>query len=404
MVSLLSLPLEIREYIIQYAVTSSAPIIDASNPGETKEYHDLDYTSRIGGNGLRYPDRKHQTSPCGLLCANRQLYDETRHTLQRLHAAKGNKYALNLLVASEDIFYPSYTDVPPPTRDVDELAITVGIFGASANPLSTNGFMDKGGSTGPAVWRLYSVLERFFRCGAAEARAKDEDRKLKVNTVDINIETPTHECTLAPEDISLDRLPEYRREHEPHDQLMHPEALAKFMFVWVEGILRMCDPRYAVPGSPIAKYGKMFLERIRKMKIRVDGDEKLVIDVVEWEREIKWREEQERIREGEEQERQRRYREGQERAIREREERERKLRVREEQERILREIEGQRTELEGIEEEGEESETNAGEEYTGEIKVQPSVPGEQPFAPEVPPSEAEEQSGLISASTDSVLD
>lgn len=296
MPSLLSLPLELREYIIAYAVTSSTPSIDPENPCATKEYLDLDYTSRIGGVGLRYSyaQRKHQTSPCGLLGTNRQLHHETLHTLERIKAQDGYKYALDMTMANEEIIYASWSNVPPCASIIDELAVTINIHGTSINPLVHNGFMDQeNGSTGPAIWRLYSILERFFRCGANESESRNEDKKLAVKTIDINILTPKGDNLLiAPVDISLDRLCEYRAATPPYTHLMHPDALAKFMYVWVEGILRLCDPRYAVPGSPIAKYGKMFLQRIEVMKLRVDGIEKRVIDILEWVKELKEKEEQ----------------------------------------------------------------------------------------------------------------
>ncbi|TID13752.1 hypothetical protein E2P81_ATG01687 [Venturia nashicola] len=298
MPSLLSLPLELREYIITYAITSSTPSIDPEKPCATKEYLDLDYTSRIGGVGLRYSyaQRKHQTSPCGLLATNRQIRDETLHTLERIKAQDGYKYALDMTMANEETIYASWSNVPPCARIIDELSITINIHGTSVDPLVHNGFMDQeNGSTGPAIWRLYSILERFFRCGADESPSRNEDKKLAVKTIDINILTPKGKgdgLLLAPADISLDRLCEYRAVTPPHTHWMHPDALAKFMYVWVEGILRLCDPRYAVPGSPIAKYGKMFLQRIEVMKLRVDGVEKRVIDILEWVKELKEKEEQ----------------------------------------------------------------------------------------------------------------
>ncbi|QDS76390.1 hypothetical protein FKW77_003635 [Venturia effusa] len=296
MPSLLSLPLELREYIIAYAITSSTPSFDPENPCATKEYLDLDYTSRIGGVGLRYSyaQPRHYTSPCGLLGTNWQLHDETLHTLERIKAQDGHKYALDMTLANEEIIYASWSNIPPRARVIDELAITINIHGTSVDPLLHNGFMDQAnGSTGPAIWRLYSILERFFRCGADESSSRNEDKGLAVKTIDINVLTPKgNDLLIAPAEISLDRLCEYRAATPPHTHLMHPDALAKFMYVWVEGILRLCDPRYAVPGSPIAKYGKMFLQRIEVMKLRVDGIEKRVIDISEWVKELKEKEEQ----------------------------------------------------------------------------------------------------------------
>jgi hypothetical protein len=288
--SFLALPPEIRDQILSYAISSAAP-----EPGTNRSFQeckDLEYLSRIGGSGVCYSSFSHSTNPSGLLRTNKELHEETKAILKRFKEKEANKYTLNICLVKESILHAEYTSVPPLQRNVDELAVTFHISGPSEAPTESNGFMDKDGSTGQAVWRLYSVLERFLRCGAEEAKSKNEDRKLKLKVLNIDVTTPTQEgSVLAPADISPDRLPAYRKTTSPHNQLVHAEALAKFMYIWIEGLLRMSDPSYALPGTPIAKYGRMFFDRIERIKICVDGVEKWSVDVVEMAGEIQEREE-----------------------------------------------------------------------------------------------------------------
>ncbi|KAF2430635.1 hypothetical protein EJ08DRAFT_214250 [Tothia fuscella] len=286
--SLLNLPQELRDFIIEHALisTSRPPPIHSRTGEATEELQDIDYVSRSQGRGIHYLNGKHQTSAFGLLLANQQIHNETKAAISRLSSA-GTKYTMDLILENEEFLNPTWTFVPPLTRTVDAFEVTFRIFGTANN--ETNGFMDVDGSTGSTIWRLYSVLERFMRCGALAARSPAEDRRLRLKVLYLNILTPStnSETTLAPDDISPDKLPLHRKETDPHNQILHPEALAKFMYVWVAGILRLGDPTYALPGTPVAKYAKLFFERIEDIKIAVDGENMFHIDVVEMAREIR---------------------------------------------------------------------------------------------------------------------
>lgn len=284
---LLSLPQELRDFIIEQALTSrgdAPPQLDKEAP--TKEHDDLTYVSRIGGRGVLYTARDHLTSPFSLLLVNHQLHDETEAALKRFRTAEGNKYDMDIILANEELIHPTWTSVPPLVRNVDSFAVTFRIFGIGDN--NTNGFMDAEGSVGATVWRLYSVLERFLRCGAAPARSFTEDRQLKLKLLDINVDTPklTEGSQLAPDHINPDNLPKHRCENSPHNQVMHPLTLAKFMYVWIEGILRLSHPGETLPSTAITNYSKLFFERVGEIAVSVDGKRLFDIDVAEMAKEI----------------------------------------------------------------------------------------------------------------------
>jgi hypothetical protein len=285
--SLLNLPQELRDFIIEYALISSGTAPDKPDKERGREeYEDIAYISRIKGRGIFYEKRRHHTSAYALLLVNHQIHNETKAALER-HSSGGNKYDMDIMLVNEEFLYPTWTSVPPLVRKVDAFSVTFRIVGVANS--TTNGFMDEEGSTGATIWRLYSVLERFMRCGAALSRSTMEDRRLRLKLLDINVLTPPSDSEtspLAPEDVKPDKLPTHRKENAPHDQTMHPAALAKFIYIWVEGILRLSDPSYALPGTPIAKYSKLFFDRVSNFKISVDGEEKYYIDVGEMAREI----------------------------------------------------------------------------------------------------------------------
>jgi len=280
MPSLLRLPQELRDLIIEFVVTSrgTAPTkIDTLRP--TEEHDDLNYVSRISGRGVFYSTQRHRTSPVALLLVNHQIHDETKGTLKRLSSSNGNKYTLDVILLNEALLFPSWTSVPPLHQNVDTLSVTFRIFGFGGSAF--NDFMDLDGSTGPAVWRFYSLLERFLRCGATRSRSPNEDREFHLQILDLNVEMPADidKSRIAPADLTPDNLPKYRRDHSPHDMVMHPATLAKFIYIWVQGILMLSDPIYASPGTPIPKYAKLFFDRVGKIRISVDGKRKFEIDV-----------------------------------------------------------------------------------------------------------------------------
>jgi hypothetical protein len=286
---LLGLPQELRDLIIEYTITSAGTAPDTlDKDSATKEYDDLKYVSRVGGRGVFYPVKNYNTSPFALLLVNHQFHNETKATLERLGSSSGNKYSMDIILSDEQFLYPAWISVPPLIRSVDCFAVNFRIFGVGGN--ETNGFMDvdDGSTTGEAVWRLYTVLERFLRCGTTKPRSPSEDRGLRLKQLAINIEKPTNieEHLIAPDDVNPDALPKYRRENAPHNMAMNPTALARVIYIWVEGILRLSDPSYALLGTAITKYSKMFLDRIADIVINVDGQRKFSIDVAEMRREI----------------------------------------------------------------------------------------------------------------------
>jgi hypothetical protein len=284
--SFLGLPQELRDFIIEHAITVTTRAPSTLNKETaTEEYDDLDYMSRVGGRGVFYPAKQYHTSPFALLLVNHQLYDETKAMLDRLSLSNGIKYSMDVILSDEEFLYPNWTYIPPLVQNVDSFAVNFRILGIGGN--EKNGFMDEEGSTGSAVWRLYSVLERFLRCGASKPRNASDNRRLHLKQLAINVETPADvdKSLIAPEDIGPDHLPMYRRDHAPHNMVMNPTTLARLIYIWVEGILRLSDPSYALP-TPIAKYSKMFFENIEDIGISVDGEEKFSIDVADMKRDI----------------------------------------------------------------------------------------------------------------------
>lgn len=280
MMNLLSLPLELRDSIIMYSITSQArpvAIFEPSQHSGFEEPKDLSHVSRIGSKGIYYKLQP-VNSPANLLLTNHQLQDETRAACERHRKSRGNTYKMDIILAHEDELACSWTQVPPLEKNVDVLEITFNIQGISLSS-NKNGFMDNDGSTGSSIWRLYSIIERFLRCGSAPANKPDGDRGIALKELRINIPMPSKDnpanrpYSLADEEISPDKLTQHRKtlEKDNRGRLLHPEALAKFMYIWIEGLLRMSDASYALPGAPLAKYGRILLERLGTVTISVDG-------------------------------------------------------------------------------------------------------------------------------------
>jgi hypothetical protein len=275
--ALLSLPQELRDCILLYAlITRNEPTVDFDNTtrSQFQEPDDLNHRARFSSKGVYYSLRPTNTA-LSLLQTNRQLQNETKTILERYHKRHGNHYKLDIILLDEEDLACSWAQVPPMRREVDSLEVTFRIQGVSGRK---NGFMDRDGSTGSSVWRLYGVVERFLRCGAIPPKTRSCDRGLQVKELKIKVLMPDLKhpkkigCVIAHPAVSPDRIPQYRHNHRDKKPVMlHPEALARFMFIWIEGLMRMSDPTYAFPGAPVRKYGGIFIERLGIVKLSSEG-------------------------------------------------------------------------------------------------------------------------------------
>jgi hypothetical protein len=276
----LSLPQELRDTILLYAIVTSANPCRLYNGAKQSLYHepdDLDHIARIRSKGVYYSRRPTNTA-LNLLLSSRQLHNETKAIINHYHKVNGNNYKLNVILLDEEHLACSWTHVPPLCQEVDSLEVTFRIQGISGN---SNAFMAGQLGTSPAIWRLYSVIERFLRCGASPPKTQSWDLNLRVKELRIKILMPDLQhpmnmgCIVADPTIFPDIIPRFRSDNQHYSKaLMHPDALARFMFIWLEALMKMSDPTYAGPYAPLRRYGGVFIDRVGKVVLAAEGGEK----------------------------------------------------------------------------------------------------------------------------------
>ncbi|RYP68280.1 hypothetical protein DL771_006782 [Monosporascus sp. 5C6A] len=152
MAALLDIPRELRDHIIGLAVLSGRPA-----PIGSSIIHDASGLTRA---------------------QIIEVYFASRNEIKRSHDAlernpgRGRSYALDLMLAKEEVLRPTWILVPAYTKHVDSVDVTVRIAGAmSALPAyhKCNRWhsMFGGGGGGPpgVVWLFYNALERFLKAG-----------------------------------------------------------------------------------------------------------------------------------------------------------------------------------------------------------------------------------------------
>lgn len=207
--SFLSIPREIREQIIEFALLALrdaphapplSPIIDPKEHGREQLKDDLGYWAWSPGPKRVFYDTS--VSPAelvtnsALLLTSRQICAETRYVLEHLRRTKQLHYALDIMFVNEDSLWPTWLGMPALATHIDNLTATIRICGPAGNMKYWRG----GDGCGPFnVWVYYALMERFFRCGALSFNTRvahrDLDRGITVGTLVIDVISPTADKT-----------------------------------------------------------------------------------------------------------------------------------------------------------------------------------------------------------------
>jgi hypothetical protein len=239
---------------------------------------------------LYYPeDAVANTS--SLLRVNRQLHAET---LKNIELIKGCVYELDVIVLDEILPLPTWICVPFYTNSIEQINTTFrisGYYDKMKHKRGPKGSKDLdgpyvrfgrykgfriGNGAGPAIsWEIYSILERFFKAGPAGAREgeeADEHRHMTVKTIDINVETPPD---IHPARFAHPKSGGYStREGDVDESVLNPTILARFIESNIGGLLSSTDYDWF-------SYGKVLLEHVDTVVVRLDGKELRVFDVAE---------------------------------------------------------------------------------------------------------------------------
>jgi hypothetical protein len=118
----------------------------------------------------------------------------------------------------------------------------------------------------PVYWQIYSLLVRFIRVGPLGERTRhDEHHHFIIKTLDINVETPPG---IDPSRFGSPAQSGGHRNIE--DTVLSPEYLANFLDSLLHGLVHGWFD-----------YGKVLFEHVDEVRLSMDGQEKVKMDVAE---------------------------------------------------------------------------------------------------------------------------
>ena len=295
MPSLLDLPREVRDLIIEDVLSAHVYRMPPVAPSKSnrEDFIDFDHRAWLHRRGAIYHDQ-HDThistlnSQVSLLLTNRQISAETQSMINSL---RSRPYILDLSVQNEVDLYPTWLQVPLVTNCVSTLYVNVRLFGHILSQKDASHFSGNGGLPG-LHWSFYGLLERFLQYGPAGKKPhgpkmifhgnirnvsegnEPEDRNMTVQTLILNFESAESELPFPPRNIDYNWW-EGRRtyfawytedssERIPREKYTtRPEWLATFLATEIGGLLSM--------GYHTAEYGMILYESIGAIRILVDG-------------------------------------------------------------------------------------------------------------------------------------
>ena len=130
MLSLLTLPREVRDIILRFVLFSEsqpAPDTydDASVPARTPIL-DVHYLSWLKSRGVLYQPETVKPAATPLLLTSHQLCAETRKALA---IWRGYGYTLDVMLVHERELWPTWTSIPAFARRIDALDVTFRVVG-----------------------------------------------------------------------------------------------------------------------------------------------------------------------------------------------------------------------------------------------------------------------------------
>jgi hypothetical protein len=248
MPSLMNLPRELRDHILQFALlaeTNQPPSLHQPFEELVASRKQYDKPALQSWSSLVLGDPSHAMSNAtALLLVNRQLRVEIQEAMNKL-AKQGGIYELDVVVLDEILPLTTWICVPFLTTAVEELNISIRISGSydlekdrthdgmeqlygDYLPYGSYKGFQQGEADGFAMcWQIYSILERFLRVGATHERTdKHEHKHIILKNLNINVETPPNvDPALFRPPRSETRAGERVHWGQPDHSVLHPDFL-----------------------------------------------------------------------------------------------------------------------------------------------------------------------------------
>jgi hypothetical protein len=273
--TLLGLPREIRDHVIELAISNRAnPPQSPDDVAGWTTWDDIHYSSPTQGQGVHYyaPSPPPTIATYPLLAVCRQVRAETLDACHRLSMT----CECDVVLLEEEELYVTFTYTPPlsrphPDLKRDDFNVSFTIRQLGPCPEKSNGFFDQAlhdnSLPGRTTCYLIALFEHFIRCGPVPSRSPNHDRNHPLNLATIDIVEGvegTRRGTL-PDFVEPPQAPEWRLDNPAAAQkLIHPCAIALMMVQW----FWVCA---SYLGQSQKKDLGYLIKRLHSVEFKVDG-------------------------------------------------------------------------------------------------------------------------------------
>lgn len=249
MPSLLNLPHEIRDAILEIVLLSSRPapsgvVTAAEHRLEPLSDDQLRYEAwGYGSSHTRFARSDYVSNACPLLLINHQLFAETKSVISRL-ASACLSYKLDVIFVDDHELWPTWLCIPSLAKQVNHVDVTLRVFDTKGDVSERDAFRGGDGSPPQIYWCFYFLLEHFLTHGPLcpdpyQTSKRTKDREVSVKTLTLNfVAENTHLLPATKDELSRSsflRAPpriylesqSQQDDTEPPRSVIQPEWLAQ---------------------------------------------------------------------------------------------------------------------------------------------------------------------------------
>ena len=272
--TLLTIPPEIRDVIIETVLLSSRPAppdiataaLTRHTVVETWDYRNKPFLAwDYGIRNVKFekPGAHTTSNALPLFLTNHQLNAETRSAIARL-GDDARCYELDVMIVNEGELWPTWTCVPVLTHHIEKVEVTFRLYASQKYKSGYDALRGGDGSPPGLLWCFYFVLEHFLKRGSDDTFGVGErDKEISVKVIDVAFVAGEGQQMLQ-ERPSWQRLYRAARVDTGNTHIMQPLWIAQMISGRLNGLLGM--------NYHTARYGAILHERVATIRVSAVGE------------------------------------------------------------------------------------------------------------------------------------
>ena len=251
----LHLTRELRDYVYEFILLSSLkPPLSPEHAGG-REHPEVKGRSCEECN--QYPTESLVNPTLSLQLTCRQIKEEVYNAIHRLKSQGSLHYRLDCMMLNENKLYPTWLSYPAMIDEIPKLSVTFRLFRDGEERQSAW----RSRCVGPPemVWSLYFLMKRFLMRGPDFLSSIKRDRKIMVQELAVDVETPSSPPPNGYDDGRGNIHDRLRKYH------LHPRRIVEIMTRYMDDLLRRTG--FTAP------YATSVFERVERMTFTLDGVE-----------------------------------------------------------------------------------------------------------------------------------